>query len=141
MAIEFTTDLITGFEEIDDQHRQLFEKANAFFYDADSGQSDEKLVETLNFLVEYVKFHFAEENNLMRQSSYPRSEDHIKSHKLLVEKLVNIYRALIAEGPSKEIFTHANYLIRHWLVNHVQDSDKRLATYLKAWRKSGAPTS
>jgi hemerythrin len=136
LKLEWTSYIQTNHEEIDAQHKELFARMNSYFEASDGNSSEEKLISTLNYLVEYVKTHFKSEDTMMVSVSYPRIKEHRKSHKFLVEELVRLYKELIENGSSDEIHVNLFKLCQVWYVNHINEFDKRLAAYIKAYDKA-----
>lgn len=64
MKYELTPDLVTGNALIDREHRQLFDAINRLMDACGQGQGRAVLQQTLNFLNDYVKKHFGDEEAL-----------------------------------------------------------------------------
>ncbi len=76
MALEWTPDLSVGVEEIDEQHRELFRRAERLIATLRCGDRGEVLP-LLAYLDEYVAHHFSAEERLMREVRYPALEEHV----------------------------------------------------------------
>lgn len=136
MRIEWTSYIQTNNELLDSQHKELFSRMNRYFECAERNPRPQELIETLNYLVEYVKTHFKTEDDIMTQIEYTRQKEHRKSHRELTEKLVEIYKELIENGASDELHEKLAKLCQIWYVAHINDFDKRLASYIKAYNKA-----
>lgn len=55
MRIEWTSYIQTNNELLDSQHKELFSRMNRYFECAERNPRPQELIETLNYLVEYVK--------------------------------------------------------------------------------------
>ncbi|WP_022850761.1 bacteriohemerythrin [Limisalsivibrio acetivorans] len=135
MRFEWTDSLITGDKIIDSQHQTLFAKVNRYFEEYEKGASHESLIETMNFLVEYVKEHFSHEEKAMNLKGYPLRKSHMESHIKLVEQLVCLYKRLINEGPSDQISMDLFCLAQDWYVGHINNHDKKLASFMASLNK------
>lgn len=62
-----------GEEEIDSQHKRLFEIAAGAFSIVSPSERAAKVKETIRRLVEYTRFHFDEEERFMKEELYPPS--------------------------------------------------------------------
>ena len=80
MNIEFNESLITGNELIDTQHRELIERVNKLTEDCAAGKEKNSAIRTLDFLMDYVDFHFSAEEKLQEENSYPLLDAHKKQH-------------------------------------------------------------
>jgi len=128
---EWNDSLRTGVEEIDSQHKKLFEKSNSYFSAQQSGINDQIIVDTLNYMVEYAKLHFVTEENHMELSDYDGLTSHRDDHKRLVAHLVDIYKTLISRKNPEELVNSLNSFIQDWFVTHIFQHDKRMADFLK----------
>ena len=66
MAMGWTEDLSVGVDVIDQQHKIWFEKANQLFDAGKNGKAKEFIAQMLDFLDEYTKMHFRDEENAYR---------------------------------------------------------------------------
>jgi len=121
----------TGHNLIDKQHKELFNRANIFFETTENIPDEEQYIETLNFLVSYVKEHFKTEEDLMKECNYPLLAGHKKEHEELVKKLVTTYKELIKGGFNESIIESTNALVQEWYVSHINMHDKKMAEFIK----------
>ena len=70
MAIVWTPNLSVGVEHIDNQHKIWFEKANALFEAGREKKARDYIETMLNFLDEYTKQHFRDEEAYMQKINY-----------------------------------------------------------------------
>ena len=94
---ELTTDLLTGIEEIDNQHRKLLSWANFLAFD-DADTTDHKVTETLDNLQGYVAYHFQSEEEAMDKNNYDNLEKHKNQH----IRLMNEVNELLSRARGKE---------------------------------------
>ena len=123
-----------GNAQVDAQHRRLFELVSDLVEACMQGCEDEKLTETLDFLVNYTIRHFRDEEALQLQYKYPEYESHKQIHddfKITVSGLVRNYKE---NGSSDELSSNVNKIIVRWLVNHIQCEDKKIATHIQSMR-------
>lgn len=67
MAIEWTPDLSVGVELIDEQHKIWFEKANGLFEAGKERKAREYINTMIDFLDDYTKQHFKDEEAYMEK--------------------------------------------------------------------------
>ena len=121
-----------GNEQIDLQHKKLFEMVNSLINSCICGRDIVKLQETLGFLVNYTVWHFHFEEELQLQYGYPDYERHKQLHEDFKETINGIALKLKENGPSDELCDEFNRLVVRWLVNHIQREDKKIGIYIES---------
>ena len=58
MKAEFTSNLVTGNKTIDEQHKELISKINDLLDAVETSQGQATAMRMLNFLNDYVVYHF-----------------------------------------------------------------------------------
>jgi diguanylate cyclase (GGDEF)-like protein/hemerythrin-like metal-binding protein len=88
-----------GEPTIDQEHRKLFELANALI-DATfkRGSHPHEFDEALNKLIAHVAHHFADEEAILAQHRYAGLEVHAQAHKRLIERALQLRDAAAAGG-------------------------------------------
>ena len=71
MRYEVTKDLETGNALIDSEHRQLFDMVNKLQEACAQGKGRAQIESSVKFLMDYVKKHFNDEDNLQKKYKYP----------------------------------------------------------------------
>jgi hemerythrin len=140
--------LETGYEQIDNQHKQLFAVINEFLANCKEGStaSTTVLTRNLNYLNDYTIQHFFDEEIIQRDTKYPDFENHKKVHDDFKATIRDFKIRLLIKGPSRELTDEVKQTIGDWLVNHIKVMDKKLGTYLKenagnfACVSKGSPT-
>lgn len=119
---QFTTDCLIGIEEIDEEHRALFQMINeAFDLLSDSSESSMVLKNLLEKLKEYAATHFAHEEAYMERIHDPELPLQRREHAFFIEKINSYHLETTAGSPSsaEELLT---FLV-HWLYSHILSSD------------------
>jgi hemerythrin len=137
MAILWTSDLATGVNEIDDQHKELFRRINDLLAACHRGRGKDELDGTVKFLEDYVIAHFAEEERYMANCAFPSSAGHKAQHGEFMGNLANIQRKLASDGPSLETVVATNHLLVEWLRTHIKKTDKELGNFLRESKVTG----
>ena len=122
-----------GVELIDEQHEELFGRLSRFIKVVqDEGPWDEKIdevKETLNFLQEYVVYHFDAEEGYQEKINYPEIESHKEEHAKFKET-INDYVLIFEQGGfTEEKIQELSAKIMTWLIMHVGRVDQELAKY------------
>lgn len=132
--IEWTEDLATGVDSIDEEHKEIFVRFNLFLEVCKKGEGREKLSMFLKFLEEYVESHFRREEDLMNRKSYPQMESHVEQHHHFFRTVKSIKSQLAKEGSSIVLVADTNRKLMDWLVDHIKRTDRVLGAFLKAGR-------
>jgi hemerythrin len=127
----------TGIELIDNQHKELISHTNMLYQACLSGENIAKPLfkETLSGMVEYVRFHFTAELELLNRVKYPDYQDHKSQHDLLIKKIIaasNDYQA-----GTKFIATGFVRTLKNWIFGHIAVSDKNYAAYVADQKTKG----
>ena len=127
--IKWTDSLSVGIDTIDEEHKKLLSMINQL-QTAAHYKTDESLVEsTLNDLIDYTKYHFSREEELMKRNNYPDYDAHKKMH----EEMVKQVSQFIDEYRVDKTRTIENVILylKTWLINHIKGSDQNYAPYIK----------
>jgi len=117
-----------GVAELDSQHQKLFGMINALFDAMRLSRADETLAPTFDGLVDYVSEHFAHEEKLMEQCSYPELADQKAAHSCLTTKIAAFKRRFY-DGDvavARDLLS----VLKTWLVEHILISDKKYGPHL-----------
>ena len=118
-----------GIDSIDQDHKKLLGMINQL-QTAAHYQTDDALIEqTLNDLVDYTKYHFAREEDLMKANNYPDFDAHKKQHEEMVQqvsKFIDEYRV-----DQTRTIDNVTLFLKTWLINHINGSDQEYAPFFK----------
>lgn len=131
MAIEWTDDLAVGFQEIDNQHQELFRMINHMLEACNQGKGKEVLSDLIKFLENYAVTHFSTEENLMKSNNYPDYNAHKNHHEQFIKNFGELKNQLAATGPGTHIVIMTNRIVVNWLNSHIRNVDKLLGAFLK----------
>lgn len=126
--IQWNEELSVGVEEIDDQHRQLIDIANALMRAVEQGKSKEILDTILQQLREYTVIHFNKEQQLMEKIRYPGRGEQIEEHTQLKRDVLAFQQKVFRQ----EDLTSEDVLsfMKEWLLIHILNYDRKLAKYI-----------
>jgi len=126
--------LATGHPTIDEQHKELFARADALIEAMMQGRAADEMEELVVFLGEYCQKHFGMEERLMAAGGYPASLQHGLAHREFERRYREIEKALTERGAVAQVVLQTKDLIRGWLVGHIGTVDVKLAEYLRSAR-------
>ncbi len=129
--LEFDPILLTGVEDIDRQHRELFERVATLLEATRSRRSKEEVLRMIEYLGGYAVDHFAAEEREMDRTEYPRAEAHRLEHRHFVKELEILRHELATEGPSVLFVIRVGNRVTEWLREHIYRTDRLLGEWLR----------
>lgn len=139
LYIEWKSTYGIGHKEIDKQHQKLVNMINHLLRSLSDGPVNREVGAVLTELVNYTKYHFQTEENLMAQIGYPDLNRHQGLHKSLVQQVVNILTDL---KENKEVTAlQLIDLLKRWLVDHILQEDKQIGEFLSAQGRLAAKSA
>jgi len=144
MIVENNPDIViwdekyaTGIHLIDSQHKELFSLTNELFH-ACLGEEETLegvFKETMERMVDYVRFHFGAEQVLLQRLRYPDYHEHKKQHDTLV---LQILEAVKEYNEGKKLVPNQFVrILRDWILSHIAHYDKLFASYIANQKKKG----
>jgi len=131
MSIAWSNDLATGVSAIDNQHREIFARADKLSEACSAGRGKEEVLNLLLFLEDYVKEHFAAEEKLQIRHGYPDYAAHKSLHTRFIADIGRLTSSCRMEGATLSLVILANKTLTAWLVQHINKVDMEFASYLK----------
>jgi len=129
MAIDWDDSLTTGVTEIDDQHRELFRRFNSLMAACNQGRGREEVLRTLNFLDDYIRRHFHEEELLQQSSNFPGFREHRIQHENFIATTEALAAQFNSEGATLDLLVRTNTTLMEWLVGHIRKMDRAFARF------------
>jgi len=123
--------LSVGIGLVDEQHKMLISKADDVDSSVRETQGPRAIASTLLFLIDYTKYHFATEENLMEATGYPALVSHVKAHKELIATLTDLVRDFNEEGATQALAHALNTFLNNWLYTHIKGTDVLFGKFLK----------
>lgn len=120
-----------GVPLIDNEHKELCDRTDQLFAACSQGKGKEEILKTLEFLEGYTIKHFADEEKLQRESSYPKYKEHKELHEFFKKQISDFKEEIQTNGASINVVSKTNYFLMNWLIGHIQKEDKELAQYIK----------
>jgi len=117
-----------GIQEIDDQHKTLFDLINRLFQAALERKDHAVSLEILDALIDYTKIHFALEERLLESAEYPDLPQHQLEHRKFEQELSAMAQKFLAE--EKTITFELINFLKHWLKEHIMETDMAYASQL-----------
>ncbi|GFE57160.1 bacteriohemerythrin [Geobacter sp. AOG1] len=132
MGVEWRPELAINVAEIDKQHQELFRRFDELLKACDSGQGQKEIARLLDFLDDYVRTHFRDEERIQANSNFPGYTEHRRQHQQFVSRLNDLKRQLATDGASLPVILQTNHMMVDWLINHISKLDRQIGDYLAA---------
>ncbi|HCA72258.1 MAG: bacteriohemerythrin [Oscillospiraceae bacterium] len=128
----WTPNLSVGVKMIDDQHKIWFEKAEKLFAAGQKNEAAGYIGELLDFLDDYTKKHFSDEEKYMLRIHYPEYPAQKKAHTAFIGQLDKLHNDYKNSGSNLTVILNANKMVLDWLTQHICNMDKKIGQYAKA---------
>lgn len=132
MPIQWTQQLSVGVEQIDEEHRELFDRVNRLLEAMAKAKARDELAPLVAFLSDYVSTHFGGEQRLMQQYRYPDTAEHLAQHAYFVGEFKALAAELDKGGPTALVTIKLNRLLCDWLRDHVGTTDRKVGEFLRS---------
>lgn len=135
--VEWSRELETGIDIIDNQHKMLCAYVNALYRASEKSRDDETVKEIVGCLRAYTVTHFSTEEEYFSHSAYPDTEKHKQIHQRFVETVADVEQKLLS-GEARVDDKLLGFL-KDWLLNHIRVTDHQFVSYvLKSARQRAA---
>ncbi|AEV67936.1 bacteriohemerythrin [Acetivibrio clariflavus] len=131
MALLWSKNLEVGVDLIDAQHKKWFEKADQLFEAGKNRKSKEYIIQMFDFLDEYTKTHFKDEEAYMARINYPELDQQKKMHEEFIKKLAELRKDYEVAGANITVILKANQFILDWLTKHISNADKKIGEFAR----------
>jgi len=130
----------TGIKIIDKQHKELVDLTNKLYHACLNRNEDvdKTFITAMHSLVEYVSFHFSDEQALLKQIKFPQYMEHKKEHEGLIKDILDASKNYGAGH--KFVPNHCVRTLKDWIFSHIAVSDMIYASYVKEQKKKGLLT-
>ena len=131
MSLKWRDDFAVGVKEIDDQHKELFNRINSLLEAMTQGKGQQVMDETFKFLQNYTRDHFRNEERLMTQYKYPEIDDHKSKHEAYTKQIKEMQSKVQAQQVSAAFTIEVQRFLTNWWTNHINNVDKKLGKFLQ----------
>ncbi len=141
MALIWRDAMSVGNNIIDADHRYLICYVNTVELALQKPDEKEVLMSALSQLYDYAYEHFMREERIQQKISYPEFNKHRQEHKELLEQLLELRNKINSHYSEADIDKHYSEIVsflRHWIIDHVLNTDRLLIPYLSKFTKNFA---
>ena len=129
--IKWDDSLSVGIELIDEQHKMLIQKIKDLSDAVDAARGLEKVIQTLEFMLDYTEFHFSTEEKHMYNMDYPGRDVHKQQHEEFKTTINEMVTEFHEDGATAQLSKWVNNYLINWLVNHIKSVDTKLSEFLQ----------
>jgi hemerythrin-like metal-binding protein len=116
----------TGVAAVDAEHRELIGQINALHQACKEGRGQTELIKMMNFLGDYAKRHFANEEATMDHHHCPARGANKVAHAEFLKKYTEILERLKKDGATTRLVLDLKELVGNWLQKHICSVDTKL---------------
>ena len=120
-----------GISEIDDQHRELFKRANHILSAIGSGKNCEEVARLTAFYQNYLSVHYQTEEKYMIRYSDPQYTEHKTQHTLYLTEFSRVKEHLMNLDSDASISLVQKTIV-DWLANHIEQFDKPMGRFINS---------
>ncbi len=131
MAVEWREHLSVGIRRIDEQHKELFRRFDALLTACNQRKGKEEVHGVLRFLDDYIRSHFAMEEQLQKKLDYPYYNEHKAQHETFIKDFRKLQDEFAEGGASLSLVIQTNQTLVKWFINHIHALDQALADYAR----------
>lgn len=124
--IKFGKEQKIGIKEFDDQHKDIIDLVNQLYSIKDHEKKE--ILESLNILLEKLRFHFDREERFMKDHHVVQYISHKLEHDRALAKFADYYRGL--KSSKSEFDTEILVSLKNWLENHLVKKDSKLQAFV-----------
>jgi hemerythrin-like metal-binding protein len=138
---EMSPSLTTGNRDIDTQLATLFDLANDILFTQPEDAPPAAMRAAVSHLFSFLEYHFASEELAMLEHSYPSRRFHGAFHDHVRREARSITGRMARSASMDEVRSAIFFLLEDWVVYHVAEADRHLATYLHEQTPAGSAPS
>lgn len=118
-----------GVESMDVQHKTIIDLINKLYGEIRSEDSAGTLHTVLEEMTKYAEKHLQEEEALLQEINYPKSEEHLAMHQLYRDKIA-IFLEAVRAGDDTAI-RNTYVFLRQWWTDHIMIEDKKYGEFIE----------
>ena len=117
-----------GVERIDEQHIELFRMTEDLVSAVKNGATAEAFQKALEFLKDYVIYHFRDEEAYQAAIHYSGLEAHKREHGQFTQTVLDYEKRLKENGFEEKTMKDLAGTVTAWLIYHVVDTDQKIVS-------------
>jgi hemerythrin len=130
MSLHWDNSLSTGIDNIDNEHKELFNSINKLVYVMKEEKVIDEVLKSLDLFEKCVIKHFNEEEAIMKQRNYPKFSLQHSQHEEFKNQLKILRNVFETTGVSSLFVITVQQKIAKWSRKHIMELDKDLGKFL-----------
>lgn len=110
---------------LDEHHRELFSVINVVYENVMNSREIDCVLPKIDQLSEYTNYHFAAEEQYMREKGFPGIEDHVAQHREFTHTIETLRASY--NNNDLEVSRDLIIVLGEWLLQHVLKEDRKYA--------------
>ncbi|AGX44276.1 bacteriohemerythrin [Clostridium saccharobutylicum] len=134
MAFEWKERYNLNIGEIDKQHKKLMEIGKRAYEIAiidDEYDRYDEIMTILDELLEYTKYHFEYEENMLKQYKYEHVHAQEEEHEYYIYKINQVSSREDIDDNQRKIILEIIDFLSQWISSHIMLEDRKYAMFLK----------
>ena len=128
MEIIWSEKYATNVASVDQQHQTIINEINHLLDLMKQGKARTEIGSVIDFLDEYTKNHFADEEKIMAKYNCPVAEENMKQHAIFLAKIADYKEKIRSDSASTMVTLNVQKDLMDWLINHIEKIDMQLKT-------------
>jgi hemerythrin len=127
--IDYGDEYRVGIKDMDIQHERLFTVYNEFVdrYNKAPNQPLADVRKIFNDMFWYTRYHFREEEWILRTYNYPNAREHVEKHKAIIDALTKISTS---STDIDSMVTALDTFIEIW-ATHILENDRQYGRFIE----------
>ena len=133
-AFKWKDEYNLNIEEIDKQHKKLMEIGERAYDIAiidDGYDRYDEIMTIIDELLEYTKYHFEYEENMLKGCNYNHTHDQAEEHEIYVNKINQVASREDIDDNQRKIVLEIIDFLSEWISKHIMIADRGYAVFLK----------
>ena len=126
MSSKWSSELFTGFKDIDEHHFTIIKKLFEIEQLINNKPSKSEIMDALLFLESYTQMHFKHEETVMADEHCPAAEENKRQHEVFIAKVQAFNRNFAHDDTMDVDLKDVAKELSDWVINHIKEVDLQL---------------
>lgn len=136
LIMEWKNSYSVGVPELDNHHRHLIDQLNRAYSACMISKQRDVFCSIIKDLADYANYHFAAEEQLMQEHSYPGLPVHHEEHVQFASKISKLLNEIpIGTDECTMDLVELTQLLMNWLSHHILEVDMQYSQLLSGTKR------
>ena len=134
MSFKWKEEFNLNIDEIDKQHKKLMEIGRRAYDIAvidDGYDRYDEIMTIIDELLEYTKYHFEYEEDMLKKCNYDHIHDQEEEHGFYVYKINEVASREDIDDNQRKVILEIIDFLSEWISKHIMIADRKYAEFLK----------